>query len=137
MAARAVLNGRYAEASIGGTLLALLFDWSVEVHTDHHPAEGYGDVWKYPIPVVSGWTCVAKGYVVPNFPPQYIKSLWKAGGQQLYFDFVGYASTVAVNNQIWAGKALPLKGRFTVPMAFIEQDIELSGYGPPTVGLTA
>jgi hypothetical protein len=135
MAQRSILIGRYAEASIGGTLLALLFDWKVSLHTAKIEAEGYGDVWAYPVPTVSGWTFTAKGYVVPGYPAQYLKSLWKSSGQQVYFTVQGWGGNVG-DTKIFEGTGLPVKGDLSVPMALAEQEFELEGYGPPTTGLT-
>src|SRR4051812_715173 len=122
MAQRNVMQGRYAEAAIGGVLLALLTDWSLRLRTDTQDITGHGDIWRYTVPVVTGWTFTASGFIVPGFPPQYLKSLWRTGGTIQYFQVRGYDKSVASGTKIFEGTGLPVEGTMVVPMELVTQD---------------
>lgn len=137
MAARQVLNGRYAEAAIGGVLLALLTDWEVHFKTEEVDFAGPGDYWAYRQPFVTDWYFTAKGWASPNASPQYINSLWQTTGPQAQFQVRGYAGSVASGTKIFEGVGYAVEGSFLVPMGVASNGFKLVGYGPPTVGLHA
>jgi hypothetical protein len=135
MATRSVLVGRYAEASVGGLLIALLFDWKVEVTGKTIDLPAHGDKWDYVVPLQSGWTFTAKGYMVPGSSAHYINALWSSASLPAYFIVAGFSGSVASGTKIFEGSGLPVKGTITAPMELVEQEFEIKGHGAPTVGV--
>jgi hypothetical protein len=135
MAARSVLNGRYAEASVGGVLIALLFEWSVDVETTTVDLTAHGDTWKYIIPIVAGWTFKAKGYVVPASTGHQINALWSSGGPTANVTVAGFSGSVATGTKIFEGTGVPTKGSLSAPMELATQEFEITGFGAPSVGV--
>lgn len=132
---RSVLNGRYAEASVGGVLLALLFDWEITVDTDTADVTAHGDVWKFKVPLDSGWKFRAKGYVVPASAAHYINSQWSSGAVPANVTIAAFSGTVGTGTKIWEGTGVPVRGNLSAPMALAEQELEFEGYGAPTTGV--
>jgi hypothetical protein len=136
MAGRAVLNGRYAEASVGGILIALLFDWKVTVSGKVIELPIGGDTWDYLAPLRSGWTFSAKGYMVPGSANHYVKALWAANTTTPYFVIEGFSGSVQSGTPIFQGTGLPVRGEIAAPMELVTQEFEIRGHGAPTIGVT-
>lgn len=134
-APRSVLNGRYAEASLGGVLIALLFDWEAQVETDTADTTAHNDKWKHFVPLDSGWTFRARGYIIPGSAAHYINSLWAANAQPGYVTVAGFSGTVGAGTKIFEGTGLPVRGQITAPMELAEQEFEIRGDGAPTAGV--
>jgi hypothetical protein len=134
MAVRSVLNGRYAEASVAGVVLALLFDWEVTVETDTADATAHGDLWKLPLALDSGWRLRCRGYVVPASANHYINQMYVPGAGSL-LTVACWSGATGTGTKIWEGSAFPIRGSLTAAMALAEQEIEFIGYGVPTVGV--
>src|SRR5690348_9776409 len=106
MAVRSALIGRYAEAAVGGVLIALLTEWEVTVEQKIIELTAHGDYWEYQVPTVAGWTFRAKGHVVPGSANHYINSLWAANalpGTSGYVTITGYSGSVATGTPIFQG----------------------------------
>lgn len=135
MAQRSVLIGRYAEASVGGTLIALLFDWKVTYEGRTVDLTAHGDKWDYIVPLPSSWTFTAKGYIVPASVNHYPKQLWTAASLPAYVTVAGFSGSVASGTKIFEGSGLPVKGSLAASMELAEQEFEIKGHGAPTVGV--
>lgn len=135
MALRDALNGRYAEASLAGTLVALLFDWEVTIETDTADATAHGDYWKVNLALDSGWTFRARGYVVPASAAHYLNVLWSSSTIPANFVVAGYSGSVSAGTMIFQGTGIPVRGSISAPMAMAEQEWEIRGTGAPTVGV--
>lgn len=135
MAARSVLNGRYAEASVGGVLIAFLYDWEVVVDTDTADVTAHGDFWQYHVPLDSGWTFRFKAYVVPASSAHYLNQFWSNNAVPPNVAVAGFSGTVAGGTKIFEGVAVPTQGTLSAPMGLAEQSFEFKGYGPPTAGV--
>lgn len=135
MAARSILNGRYAEASVGGTLIALLTEWEVTVDTDLADTTAHGDVWKQQAVLDSGWTFRAKGYVVPGSTGHRINSLYSSGSIPPAVTVAGFSGTVAGGTKIFEGSGLPVRANLTAGMELATQEFEVRGVGAPTAGV--
>jgi hypothetical protein len=133
--ARSVLNGRYAEASVGGVLIALLYEWEVTVDTDSADVTAHGDPWKYKVALDSGWTFRAKSYVVPASAAHIINSLYSSGAVPPNVVVAGFSGTVAGGTKIFEGTGTPKRAALAAPMELATQEFEVEGYGPPTVGV--
>lgn len=134
-APRSALVGRYAEASLSGTLIALLFDWEVTIETDTVDATAHGDFWKVNLALDSGWTFRARGYVVPGSASHYLNSLWNSSAIPANVTVAGYSGSVATGTMIFQGTGIPIRGNLSAPMAMAEQEWEIRGTGAPTVGV--
>jgi hypothetical protein len=131
------LDGRYAEASLGGTLIAVLTEWEVTVETDTADATAHGDMWQFPLPLDSGWRVRCRGWIVPGSAAHYINAYYPSGaaGVIATIIFRGYSGTVAGGTLIFEGTVFPVRGNLSAPMTLAEQEIEFVGYGVPTVGV--
>lgn len=132
---RDVLHGDFAEASVGGVLIALLTEWSVDVDTDTADVTAHGDEWKYNVALDSGWTFKAKGYIVPGSASHYMNSLYSSGAVPANVTVAGYSGTVSGGTKIFEGTGTPVKATLNAPMDVAEQEFEVRGYGPPTTGV--
>lgn len=136
MAVRNVLVGRYAEASVGGVLIALLFDWEVTYEGNTAETTAHGDIWKTFTPLASGWTFRAKGYVVPASVNHYPKQLFQAATLPAAVTVAGFSGTVAGGTKIFQGTGYPIRGNLSAPMELAEQEFEIRGSGAPTTGVS-
>src|SRR5947209_114278 len=115
-AARAFVVGRFAVCTIGGSIVANVFDWSIEVNFDYADSTAHGDAWKQKVFLDGDWTARGRGYLTFAGATTYIKSYTSSGGPTLV-TFIGYADgppSPAV--PIWQGTAFIQKGRISVPM---------------------
>src|SRR6266851_6921081 len=99
---RSVLLGRYAEASVGGVLIALLFDWKIHYKTDKIDSTGHSDLWRRHLPTVSEWEFTSKGYIIPGSANHYGR-LWSAGSTLSILTVTGYSGSVAAGTPIFQG----------------------------------
>jgi hypothetical protein len=137
MAARQVINGRYAEASVGGgVVIALLFDWSVKFKSDHIDATGHGDLWRKHLPTVTEWEFKAKSFVVPASANHYGR-LWSAGSTLTLLTINGYDGKVTTGTPIFTGQGFPQSFELLAPMGVATQEFVVLGYGAPTLGVAA
>ncbi len=136
MAARAVLNGRYAEASLNGVLIALLSDWTVTVTGKTADVTAHGDVWDFKVPLPSGWKFTAKSFVVPASVSHMIHALFASATLPPAVTVTGYSGSVASGTPIFAGTGYPIKGELAAPMGAATQEFEIEGTGAPTTGVT-
>lgn len=134
-APRSALVGRYAEASLGGTLIALLFDWEVTYETDTADATAHGDFWKVTLPLDSGWTFRARGYVVPASAAHYGNQLYTSSAVPANVTVAGYSGSVSGGTKIFEGTGVPVRWNITAPMAMAEQEFEIRGTGAPATGV--
>ena len=142
MAIRNALVGRFAEAAIDLTtsdghtlvLVALLFDWRVVYTGKTVDLTAHGDTWDYIVPLPSGWTFTAKGYIVPASAATYPQKLFKASTLPPYIWVSGYSGSVATGTIIFKGQGLPVKGQITASMELAEQEFEIRGHGAPSIG---
>lgn len=132
---RAVLDGHFAEASIGGTLIALLFEWEATIDTDTTDLTAHGDVWKVTAALDSGWRFRARGYVVPASVNTKINDLYTSGALPVTITVAGYSGSVASGTKIFEGTGIPTRCNLSAPMALAEQEFEVIGTGTPTVGV--
>ena len=79
-AARAIQNGRYAEAAVGGVLIAFLTEWDVKVNTDTADTTAHGDGWQYNQALDSGWVFSAKQWVPALSVNHTINLLYSSSG---------------------------------------------------------
>lgn len=128
------LNGRYAEISVDGTVIALCFDWELTVETDTAESVAHGELWKLPLALDSGWRIRARGYVVPASAAHYINTFYVAGVGALLTIRL-FSGTAAAGTEIWEGTGFAVRGNLTAPMALAEQEIEFVGYGVPATGV--
>lgn len=135
MAVRSVLNGRYAEASIGGVLIALLTNWKVKYSTKAIETTAHGDIWERNIAGRASWTFTAKGFVVPGSAAHYLNALWSSGAAPVAFTVAGFSGSVSGGTKIFEGSGIPVEGTIDAGMELAEQDWEIKGDGPPTVGV--
>jgi hypothetical protein len=136
MPGRSALVGRYAEASLGGTLIALLFDWKVTFTGKTVDLTAHLDTWEYIVPLPSGWNFTARGYIVPASVNHYLHTLWSKTVLPVYVTVAGFSGSVASGTKIFEGAGLPIKGEISAPMEMAVQDWEIKGHGAPTVGAT-
>ncbi len=134
-APRAALVGRYAEASLAGTLVVLLFDWEVTYETDTVDATAHGDIWKVTLAMQSGWTFRARGYVTPASAAHYGNAMWSSGAIVANFTVAGYSGSVASGTKIFEGTGVPTRWNLSAPMAMAEQEWEIRGTGSPATGV--
>lgn len=132
---RDVLHGDFAEASVGGVLIALLTEWEVTVDTDTADITAHGDEWKYNAALDSGWTFRAKGHVVPASASHYLNSLYSSSAVPANVVVAGFSGTVAGGTKIFEGTGTPTRATLSAPMDLAEQEFEIKGYGPPSVGV--
>lgn len=132
---RSVLVGRYAEASVGGTLIALLTDWEATIETDTADVTAHGDVWQFNAPLPSRWTFRAKAFVVPGSAAHYLNALWASGALPSQVTVAGFSGSVASGTKIFEGTGTPVRGSLSAPMELAEQEFEVQGNGAPTVGV--
>ena len=132
---RAVLHGRYAEAAIGGTLVALLYEWEVEVETDTVDVTGHGDFWKFNTAIASGWTFRAKQYVIPASASHTINLLYSPSAVPAQFTVAGYSGSVASGTKIFEGTGTPVRANLSAPMELAQQGFEIKGNGAPATGV--
>lgn len=135
MAQRTVLNGRFAEASLGGTLIALLTDWEWKVATDIIDLSAHGDVWKRKKPKISDWTFNAKSFVVLASAAHLINQLYSSGSLPALVTVAGYSGSVSGGTKIFEGAGYPSGAFLTAPMGVATQGFDLEGDGPPTTGV--
>jgi len=133
--ARSVLHGDFAEASIGGTLIALLTEWEVTVDTDTADVTAHGDEWKFNVALDSGWTFRAKGHVVPASASHYMNALYTSSAVPANITVAGFSGTVASGTKIFEGTGTPTRATLSAPMDLAEQEFELRGYGAPATGV--
>lgn len=133
--ARNVLHGDFAEASVGGVLIALLTEWEVTVDTDTADVTAHGDEWKFNVALDSGWTFRAKGHVVPGSASHYLNSLYASTAVPPNVVVAGYSGSVATGTKIFEGTGTPTRATLSAPMDLAEQEFEVRGYGPPTAGV--
>ena len=136
MPGRSALVGRYAEASLSGVLIALLFDWKVTFAGKTVDLTVHLDTWEYIVPLPSGWTFTAKGYVVPASVLHYPHALWSGTVLPVYFTVAGFSGSVNSGTKIFEGAGLPVKGEIGCGMEMAVQDWEIKGHGAPTVGVS-
>ncbi len=130
---RAYVVGGFAQCYLFGSVVVNLFDWEVNVNFDYADATAHGDHWKVKAFLDADWTARAKGYVAQVTASQYIKQA-TSSGVPTALTFIGY-SDVSATTVLWEGPCFISKGRITVPMGMMEQEIEVISSGPPTVGL--
>lgn len=133
VAPRSAVVGRYAECSIGGVVLVLLFDWEVTVNFDYADTTAHGDLWKQKVFLDGDWTARARGYVVPGSTTQYINS-GISSGSPATLTFAGWSSATG-GTKLWEGACKLSRGRITASMAMMEQEIELVSSGVPSAGI--
>src|SRR5437763_16902286 len=92
-APRPILHGRFAEAAIGGVVVANCFEREVEVETETADVTAFGDVWKFNAPLASGWTFLAKQYVIPPSASHTINTLYYSAAVPSQFTDAGYSSS--------------------------------------------
>lgn len=132
---RSALVGRFAEASLGGTLIALLFDWEVTYETETADATAHGDYWKVTLAMESGWTFRARGYVTPASAAHYGNSMWSSSAIPANVTVAGYSGSVSGGTKIFEGTGVPVRWNLTAPMAMAEQEWEIRGTGSPATGV--
>lgn len=133
-AARSVLNGRYAECAIGGSVLVFLFDWRIRFNADYSNLTAAGDRWKVNVFLDADWTAQGRGYIAPAATATYISGGLSAGIPQL-LTFTGYSELLSGGHKIWEGACYLKDGDLSAPMALFEQSITLIGTGMPTSGV--
>lgn len=136
MAGRSALIGRYAEASIGGVLIALLFDWKVTYHTQTVDLPAGGDIGEYPVPIRTGWTFTAKAYVVPASVTHLLEQLWHANSLPGQITIAGFSGSVATGTKIFQGIGYATEGELAAPMEMATQTFTVKGWGTPSVGVS-
>jgi len=144
-AQRAVLNGRHAEAAVGGVVIAFLTDWEVKVATDTADTTAHNDAWKYSRALDSGWTFTAKQYMPVGSASHTINSLYSSGSVPSVVTVAGYGGPTAPASQggtlgtsstkIFEGSGVPTSAGMAFPMDLATQNFELQGQGPPTTGV--
>lgn len=133
-AARSVLNGRYAECSIGGAVLVFLFDWEIRVSFDYANLTAAGDRWKVRVPLDGDWTARGRGYIAPSATTSYIKAAFTSA-VPIVLTFAGFTAAVG-GAKIWEGSCYISGGRLSAPMALFEQEIELISTAAPSTGVS-
>jgi hypothetical protein len=135
-AARTFVVGRFAICSIdtgsGDATVINLFDWEVSVNFDYADATAHGDRWKQKVFLDADWTARARGYVSALDAVGYIKAATNASGP-VSMNFKGWSDT-SRTTLLWAGTCFIARGRISVPMAMMEQEIELVSNGIPSAG---
>src|SRR2546430_10505973 len=131
---RSAVVGRYAECSIGGVVLVLLFDWEVTVNFDYADTTAHGDLWKQKVFLDGDWTARARGFVVPGTINQYINA-GMSSGVPATLTFAGWSGAVSVGSKLWEGACKISRGRISAPMAMAEQECEFVSSGVPSAGI--
>ena len=138
------LNGQFATASFNTavgtfTSIANLFEWEVTITTELADVTAHGDYWKTNVVLRQSWTARARGYFTSGAVASYLAA-WAQGTTDAYTDpvvtyFAGYniASGQGAPNIIFQGQGFVTRGNISVPMAMIEQEIEIEGTGSPHV----
>lgn len=144
-AQRAVLDGRHAEAAVGGVVIAFLTDWEVKVSTDTADTTAHGDSWQYNQALDSGWVFTAKQYMPIGTASHTINSLYSSGGVPGQVTVAGYGGPTAPASQggtlgtsstkIFEGTGTPTSAGMIFPMDLATQDFEVKGNGPPSTGV--
>jgi hypothetical protein len=139
-APRSALMGRYAECSLGGSVVVLCFDWEVTFETETADATAHGDYWKVTLAMESGWTFRARGYVTPASTAHYGNSMWSSSAIPANVTVAGFSGPVtatwaAAGTKIFEGTGVPIRWNLTAPMAMAEQEWEIRGTGAPSVGV--
>ena len=138
------LNGQFATASFNsgsGTFTAIvnLFEWEVTIATELADVTAHGDYWKTNVVLRQSWTARARGYFTSGAVASYLAA-WAVGSGGAYTDpaatyFTGYnvSSGQGAPNIIFQGQGFVTRGNLSVPMAMVEQEIEIEGSGSPLV----
>lgn len=134
-AGRGILNGRFAEAAIGGVLIGFLFEWSVDISTDTADTTAHGDVWQYNKPLDSGWTFKAKEYVPVATDTHILNTLYTTATVPVQVTVAGYSGTVAAGTKIFEGTGTPVHADLNAPMELATQGFEIRGNGSPSAGV--
>jgi hypothetical protein len=141
-AQRAVLDGRFAEAAVGGVVIGFLTDWEVKVTTKTADTTAHGDAWEYNQPLVSGWTFSAKQYMPVASASHTINALYSSGAVPAQVTIAGYSGAAASqggslssDTKIFEGTGTPTSAGMTFPMTLATQEFECQGTGPPTTGV--
>lgn len=129
------LVGDYAAATVG-TLTFNIFEWRVEMRATTVNTRGHGQYWARPITVERSWTFTGRGYITAG-STAHAANLGFANDTTAVADIsvVGYSGTVA-GTVIFTGTGQMTRGTIDCPDgAMAVQDIEIEGYGTPTVGV--
>src|SRR5437867_2637031 len=100
-APRNYLNGRFAECAIGGVLLGVCFDWSVDLEYGTTSPVAFGDLWETPTVLTGRWRARAKGFVVSGSVNHYLKALFAQHALISGITFAGYSGSVASGTKIF------------------------------------
>lgn len=146
------LNGQFATLAIGANeagaaavpanAVVNLFDWEISIETRTVDATAFGDYWRQPVIVSNGWTARARAYFTAGQVTSYL-SVWRlqsGSTGNAYKDppivtFTGYNdwTTLGSGKIVFQGDCFVTRGRISVPMAMVEQEIEFEGIGSPAV----
>lgn len=126
-------HGRYATAEVAGVVLHL-FDWEVTVEMETFDATAHGEYWRVHVQGDQSWRARARGYFKPS-DASYLAAR-SSSVDPLVTVFTGYSGMETTTDKIvWQGACFITRANFSVPMAMIEQEIELVGTGQPLAGL--
>jgi hypothetical protein len=131
----AFLVGDYAAATVG-TLTFNIFEWRVEMRATTVNTRAHGQYWARPITVERSWTFTGRGYITAG-SAAHAPNLGFANDTTAVADIavVGYSGTIA-DTVIFQGTGQMVRGTLDCPDgAMAVQDIEIEGYGTPTIGV--
>jgi len=134
-AVRGVLNGRYAEAAVGGTLIGFLFEWTVKFSTRTADVTAHGDFWEYNAAMQTGWVFTAKQFVPIASTAHSPNALYTSGAVPAQFTVAGYSGSVASGTKIFEGTGTPTDAELNAPMDMATQGFSIQGNGPPATGV--
>lgn len=127
------LNGRYAICT-GGIATLTAFDWEMEIMTEFVDGTGHGDIWDVPVPLKYSWTARVQGYYdtsnnpyMHNYGGQIVGAPPPDLGTTTFTAYKDDQSSVPV----FVGAGIVVRARWSVPLAMVEQELELRGSGVP------
>lgn len=129
------LVGDYAAATVGGVTFNI-FEWRVEVRATTVNTRAHGQYWARPITVERAWTFTGRGYITAASTSHAINAGF-ANDTTAVADstVIGYSGTPS-GTAIFTGTGQMTRGTIDCPDgAMAVQDIEIEGYGTPTVGV--
>lgn len=134
-APRSVLNGRFAECAIGGTVVGLCFEWTVKVTTPTADVTAHGDVWEFNAALPSRWEFTAKEYVPVATAAHIMNTLYTSSAVPVQITVAGYSGSVASGTKIFEGTGTPTGAELNAPMDMATQGFSVQGNGAPATGV--
>ena len=130
MAQKTTAIGRYAEASIGGVVIAQLYDWEVSIEADYEDVTAHGDEWEVVVPLKQRWTFRARQYCLLNVATSL--TAFTTSAEPAGMTVRCYTEPAATGSIVFQAGGFPTRALLSAPMELVQQEIEIRGTSTPT-----